>query len=163
MQGMKREQAPKHSDQDKRVNPWVLRQILFEMVRDEFENDGYKAASRLQLSRPSKGKMFPFTKHSIDNIIADRTALKYVHLEAMAEYYDIPTGLLLLFSRLRAEERDSPNDKPLHDVIVVQQLLQFLTDIATTLKGCTFETSDLKKWQEEFNASNFLSQLLSKD
>ncbi|MEJ6404328.1 hypothetical protein [Yoonia sp. 2307UL14-13] len=133
-----------------RLNPQVLRQLIFEVVEAKFGGNYDVAAEQIKPVDRLRTKTNPFTKDALYNIVDDRTALKYSHLEAIASHYEVPTFLLLLFSRLRSEQ-EKANDLPLALITEVQHLLSFLKILPQEIDRGTFEAEDLERWAKRYN------------
>lgn len=150
MRGKKHRRAHVIKNPDEKINPHVIRQLFFEIIDAEFEGDRGLAAHQLRLQNPILGNDKPFTKDIISNIIDDRTALKYAHLEAIANYYNLPTFMLLLFTRLRSEIEKSPLSE-IHEVSEIQLLMSFFSDLEMTIGNCDFTPRDLARWRDKYN------------
>lgn len=149
MRGKKNREA-KHVPREDKINPQVLRQLIFEIIELEFSGDRGKAANELAVANPVKGKTHLFTRDIISHIIDDRTPIKYFHLEAIAHHFRMPTFVILLFSRLRSEQEKSGQTE-LSDVSEVQHLISFLQDIEETIADSSFTAEDLRAWGNKYN------------
>ena len=88
-----------------RKNPLALRQLIFDVITEDHAGDISEAAKALHKKVPNKErrKYHYLSDNMLLKILRDENHLKYAHLEMVARGQDIPTGLLLLFSRLRSE------------------------------------------------------------
>ena len=145
MKGKKRDCARVVADPMEKVNPQVIRQLIYEIVELEFAGDRGVAANELKLVNKVKGSDRAFTKDSLANIIDDRTAIKYIHLEAIAARFKVPTFMVLLFTRIKSEQEKSPG-KRAGEVSEVQHLIRFLKEIDNVIEDCEFTAHDFKNW-----------------
>lgn len=88
-----------------RKNPLALRQLVFDIIFEDHDSNISKAAEALHKKIPEneRRKYHYLSDNILLKILRDEIHLKYPHLEMVARSLDIPTGLLLLFSRLRSE------------------------------------------------------------
>ena len=149
MKGRRRTSAREVTDPKGKINPAVIRQLIFEIVEFEFGGDRGLAAKELKLVNPVKGNAKAFSKDSLANVIDDRTALKYSHLEAIANHYGVPTFMVLLFSRVRSEYEKSPGMNK-REVSEVQYLIRFLQDIEAVIERSGFHALDLREWSQQY-------------
>lgn len=150
MQGKKRSGARIVEDRRGKINPHVIRQLIYEVVELEFLGDRGLAANKLKLINKVKGSDKAFTKDSLSNVIDDRTAIKYSHLEAIAALYNVPTFMVLLFTRVKSEQEKAPG-KRADEVSEAQHLIRFFKEIDQLIDQCEFTARDFKDWCERYS------------
>jgi hypothetical protein len=92
-----------------RNNPQSLRRVLYDLTTKKFDHNLKVTASELKAAlRTRHGRTLHSTlsKESLFNILSDRTHIKYYHLEAYARKLGIPVSLIVLYSRLTANQQD---------------------------------------------------------
>jgi hypothetical protein len=118
-------------DHTKRKNPKSLRKVLYDIVLHNFDGDLHIAATQLQQSI-SKNKLRNFginiTSETIYDIIQDRSHIKYAHLDAFAQYLNIPVGIILIYSRFLSHEDENRNDLNLEFNNGLDLFIEFLFD-----------------------------------
>ena len=155
MNGKRQDNSEEPDDSRPKKNPSVLRALLSDIVREEFGGDRVKASNALRTQHKYNGKHHPFSSDIIGNIINDRTLMKYVHLEAIAHYYRMPTSLLLLFSRLRSE-REKSLTNTIDAASEVILLVNFLDGLREDIHEWHFGPDDLARWGQRYNASRLI-------
>ena len=103
-----KKEAEYEDQEDSKQNPASLRTV-FRYIREM--NDSSPEAFEKKLLpycvRYGKKKMPAKTIRQIEN---DHTRIQYWHIELYSNYIGIPSGALLLFSRLKADERDKKQE-----------------------------------------------------
>src|SRR4051794_23189532 len=99
-------------------NPASLRELLID-IRQHSGLDQAEFAKVLSKFGRGYGKQ-QISARTIGKIERDEAYIKYVHIEKYADYIRIPSGLLLLFSRMRANKRDNHRNES--NLYVAQQL-----------------------------------------
>lgn len=149
----RRKLVPFHkiSDQGKRNNPQSLRKVLHDITHEKYGKNLQRAATQLQgFIRRRHGRTLHanFSDEILFNLLTDRTHIKYYHLEAYARSLSIPITLLLLYSRLVANQED---ETPHYSEAMIRGLEKILKEAAKSLKmnpenKNVFEIADLLRW-----------------
>jgi len=86
----------------------------------------------------------PFTGGKIGKIERDGEYIRYMHIEKYAEYLGIPTGMILIFSRMFANKRDGTHRREENEDLAAK--------IVAVMKRVTNETEfdieELREWQK---------------
>jgi hypothetical protein len=93
----------------KRNNPQSLRKTLYEITERMLGKELSAVSSQLKAalrSRHGRSLHATLSGEILYNIIRDDTQIKYCHLEAYARRLEVPVSLLLLYSRLTANQND---------------------------------------------------------
>ena len=84
------------------VNPQSLCDLINEVVQKRFAGNISEAAATFDKARNKKRMQFEFSRNALTQIIENKQKITYLHLEMIADYLQIPAGVFLLFSRIRA-------------------------------------------------------------
>lgn len=93
----------------KRSNPQSLRKALYEITKRKLGEDLSKVSVELKRAlRTRQGRTLhnAYSDEVLYRILRDDTHIKYYHLEGYARKLGIPVSLLLLYSRLTANQLD---------------------------------------------------------
>jgi hypothetical protein len=136
-------------DPNKKFNPNSLRQTLHEIVEKNFGGNRQLASKELSkvLSRGggSRYRQKSISARLIENIISDESYIKYWHLEVFSEYIGLPTSVLLIFSRMKANASSSKNSTD------SKRLIETLKHISETVKlDMPLSVAVLDGWAEVF-------------
>lgn len=102
---------PNAQNTTKSNNPQIIRDVLRELINEEFNGDIRLAASEmsdkalLRLNRKRRYKRL--TEHMLYNILSDKSQIKFSQLEIVSGYLGVPVGLFLFFTRLKSAKRDN--------------------------------------------------------
>jgi hypothetical protein len=110
----------------------------------------------------SKGRRFDRgidSARTLGMIERDEEYVTYVHLEQYRDYTGIPTGMLLLFSRMLANKRNRDSGEEGEDNL---QLAEKVTMMMRRVSSeTTFDTKELNAWAEIFREAPLLHQHVS--
>jgi hypothetical protein len=86
-------------------------------------------------------------------IVSDRTPLKYAHLEGFALALNVPASLILLFSRLYANQTNQQHSQTRQ---IVRAFIKVFEDLAQLVLDPqkpphTFAIDDFYRWEKFFN------------
>lgn len=137
----------------KRNNPQSLRKILYELTLRQFDRNLSRAASELKSAlRTRRGRTLHSTLsgESLFNILSDRTHIKYYHLEAYARQLKIPVSLIVLYSRLTANQHDGTPHLNGAMLAAFSRIVQDASTMLTKRQGDPelFKIDDLLRWIE---------------
>jgi hypothetical protein len=93
----------------KRNNPQSLRKTLYEITERMLGKNLSAVSDQLKealRSRHGRSLHATLSGEVLYNLIRDDTQIKYYHLEAYARRLEVPVSLLLLYSRLTANQDD---------------------------------------------------------
>jgi hypothetical protein len=138
------------ADPRRRLNPQSLRSTLYEITELFFGRDLTRAAKSLNVAlrtRFNRNLRQGLTEEILYNILCvDKTHIKYAHLEAYARYMDVPVSVILLYSRLRSNQRDARPQDNLSVLngfsMIVQDALKKYNNSETDL----YRLDDLMRW-----------------
>lgn len=138
---------PFHEKDDK-LNPNTLLGVLWDICRYRgfrtYQEAADVLASEAELSW-SRRRM-GLTGGVLREIFSQDTPIKYWQLEACARQAGVPTGLLLMFSRLRSNSRKGRIKEN-------EKILSLLGEIALTKPDDTFQIETLYEWAEQLGTS----------
>lgn len=100
---------PPHIAREKRLNPQVLRKIIVHLINRFFDgkkNRVYTTLRTHQERKQGRPEQTIIGKEKLDGILKDRSAIEYQQLEGFAHAAQVPTFLLLAFSRAHADQMD---------------------------------------------------------
>ena len=128
---------------DSKQNPASLREV-FRYVRqiDGSSPEQFEKKLLPYCGRYGKKKMPAKTIRQIEK---DDTRIQYWHIELYSNYVGIPSGVLLLFSRLKANIRDGKHQNAIKIRESVREIFgseKFFND---------FESEDLELWIDAFS------------
>lgn len=127
-----------------RRNPQSIRELIFYIVKRDFEGSIAEAAEAFdQHKSRKKRKGFNITSDSLYNIIKDRALIRYYQLEAIANYLKIPVFVLLLFTRAVSDSKE----RNLDSLRSIRMFCEFLSGdgIADEIT-----VADIDRWQNSF-------------
>lgn len=96
-----------------RKNPASIRRLLHDLIYHDFDRDAVKLADRLLkiVSGISEADRRDYhhgiTSEKLYKATLDKSKLAYGHLEILARHFDIPTALMLLYTRIYSEFESS--------------------------------------------------------
>jgi hypothetical protein len=97
---------------EERKTPDSLRLLLHDLICERFERNPYVASERLREilkkdKEPVEFRVSPkaLWDSSFLSVLQGRQQISYSQMDAMARAFDIPMGLMLLFSRARSDVR----------------------------------------------------------
>lgn len=76
------------------------------LIHKFFDGEQKKAYLTLQVVRDQRRGKHPFSKHSLPKVLKDETPITYAMLESFAREANVPTWLLLLFTRSLSDSID---------------------------------------------------------
>lgn len=131
--------APGRTPADK-LNPNSIRKLLWDVYEANFESDAEAAIALNKHCKFSWGGGVSFTPGMLRKLLDDKTMLKYWHIQAFADYLGIPSGMLLLFSRLRSNaERGATAD--------TRRILAAMAELGTLIEhDDDFGPDTLARW-----------------
>ncbi|TRL37581.1 hypothetical protein FM996_02135 [Methylosinus sporium] len=142
-------------DDKERKNPQSLRRVLYDILMSEPYNgdleiaaQDLRKAAKIRKNRDLKTKI---SQNILYDIANDRIHIKYGHLDAFAQKMFIPAGLLLVYSRIIANQSSGKRGETLK---IIKAMIIILSDIDKTLHNnpdYEFGHADLKKWAGIFN------------
>lgn len=113
-----------------------------EIVDTDFDGKvGLAAAaiSALGKERFGETRLYPeITRAIMYNLLADKSQIKFGHLEMVAHYLGVPVGTLLLYTRVKAAKRD--NDQPDQEYVK-----SVLTVFLQSIEGEKFGLDELRE------------------
>ena len=112
------------------VNPQSLCDLINEVVQKRFAGNISEAAATFDKARNKKRMQFEFSRNALTQIIENKQKITYLHLEMIADYLQIPAGVFLLFSRIRADKRDETAIEAIEartDILALQELLKWIS------------------------------------
>lgn len=131
-----------YEGRDKR-NPNSLTSLIREISFEQFGGNIQRTAEGLSDVRPERlYDVSALTPGQVDAIFNSRSHIKYYQLEAFANVVGVPTGILLLVSRLKSMESDAKGQEQQEELIF--QIRSFLTKL---------ESGEF----EDFNGKSLLS------
>jgi hypothetical protein len=88
--------------------PRRLTQLLKEIRKIAFDVSSLEMSELLNraVRDGANGPLYHFTEQFVKNIESGRVELQYIHLETYANLFGLPTGVLLIVSRLQHESPD---------------------------------------------------------
>lgn len=131
------------SNPENRQNPNSLR-LLFIIIRTKLRGKKTQKAFAEELSGLGnyyKGKRVSVT--TVGRIEKDSEFINYIHIEKYATYAKIPSGLLLLFSRMLANKRDNESRESNSDI--ARKIIQIMRQID---ENTNFDESELDVWSK---------------
>lgn len=148
---------PETKDHSERRNPKSIRKLIYDVIRSDFEGDCNKAALKFEEVRKAhKNRNYKtsVTAESYYRIVHDKQSARYMHLEAIAIYLKVPVGLLLLYSRLTAEQNEDnePRLRVMGMLDALALIVQHAKEKAQKAEQINelFRYYDLKLWIDYF-------------
>lgn len=142
----------------KRTNPQSLRRTLYDLTRHIVGSDLDRVALLLTdalRTRQGRNLRIGISGEVLYNIIcADKTHLKYAHLEAYARHLRIPVSLILLYSRLRANQQDKT---PKQNLVMLNAFAKIIADAQKRYDEndlSVYKIDDLVRWVALFQAED---------
>ena len=135
----------KRKSDDRKLNPATILSVMWDVAGCFYDN--YRSAT-LDLKdkrRKEKHNRPDLTENQLRNIFEDKSHIKYWHLELFSEKLSIPSGLFLLFSRMRSNSekaRFEDNEK-------ILSLMRHIA--ATTSPSDSFSVGTLLRWSDVLN------------
>lgn len=138
----------KSVEKGKRVNPKVIRSVLFEWINEEFDRDIGAAAIEVSNSI-TKNRSIAYksalSSETLYDIINERTQLKYVHLDMICNHLKIPVSMLLAFTRLRSEIEKEKDGSSTDFLKIADGMTRFLKDLVELIEELDKETAGRDK------------------
>lgn len=148
---------PETKDHGERRNPKSIRKLIYDVIRSDFDGNCNEAAAVFESVRKyHKNRKYKtsVTAESYYLIVHDKQSARYMHLEAIAIYLKVPVGLLLLYSRLTAEQNEDtdPHLRVIGMLDALTLIVQHASDKAQKAEQVNelFGYHDLKLWIEYF-------------
>lgn len=122
-------------------NPNSLCSLIAEIIINEFDGDSEKAADAFNNKASKSHVNYLFVPSGLKRIFEENNGhIKYWQLEGVANYFDIPTGVLLLFSRMRANYKKSNEEEN-------RKILAFLIRMIVGYDpDRSFDMNEFKQW-----------------
>lgn len=140
------EQTAKSKKVKKPTIPESLASTI-KMIREEL--DGFQSQAEFATSLRKQGRRFrryvggPKTLSGLEQ---RTTSLKYEHLENYRDYVGMPAGVLLLFSRMMANKRNSSSDSEAErNEILIRKIRKILDGITDDTE---FDAVELRRWTQ---------------
>ena len=115
---------------EKSRNPQVIRDLIRDIINEDFNGDVAVAAVKISergLRMLSKKRDYKgITPSILYSIMRDDSHIKFSHLEIIAGYIGVPTGVLLIYTRCRSAERVGDLDDVEHIRKILTQLNRFI-------------------------------------
>lgn len=91
-----------------RRNPRIIVETIREIIDADFNGNVRDAATAFtqQGKLNNSRKEREITASVLYSLLSDKNHIKYYQLEAIASYLGIPTGILLIYTRIKADVRD---------------------------------------------------------
>lgn len=125
-----------------RRNPQIIRQLIYEIVRRDFNLSFESAANTLELHKSKKiRKGVSITGDVLYNLVMDRTLVRYYHIEAIANYFDVPVFIILAITRIASDARDN-NIKSLSAIKSYLSQLADISDLNSVSVGYLFDLKE---------------------
>lgn len=142
-------------------NPYTLRCLLTEITNGLAGGNHTKMSHRLISAlkeshhhRPGRNYGIGFNRQHLGKVHRDTTHITYYLLEAYAEVLKMPTGILLLFSRLKSIQ-DNPSKR---DIGEINRVMNFLEEIVKRWDeevDVKFDIDELIKWSNKYETAPY--------